>query len=257
MIMRLEVHAYAFARTATERSEDAWAVDVDAGRLAVADGASSAWRAGDWASTLVDAWIAKPPTVSRGAGTDGVLRWVDRARADFDAEDLDGRGALQGERAWFTEAAAARGSHAALLGLSVLGLGGRRPRVRAVAVGDVCLMVVRRGALESSFPLDDPDAFGTRPQLISSLPGGGPVTDAVLVHERALRSDDVLLVASDALAVFLLRAGREQPRLWDIMTRIDRSGLVRLVEQGLAAGRLERDDLTLLRARAVDGGRTP
>jgi len=256
MSVRLEVHAYAFARTVGERSEDAWAVDVAAGRLAVADGASSAWRAGDWAAALVDAWIAKPPSVPRGAGTDAVQRWIDRVRDGFESGDQAAESGSGAARAWFTEAAAARGSHAALLGLSVQGLGGRRPRARAVAIGDVCLLIVRRGALEVSFPLDDPDMFGTRPQLISSLDGGGPAPEAVLVHERALHADDVLLIASDALAAFLLRAGREQPRLWDLMTRIDRPGFVRLVEQGFAAGRLERDDMTLLRARVVEG-RTP
>jgi hypothetical protein len=40
------------------------------------------------------------------------------------------------------------------------------------------------------------------------------------------------------------------------MTRIDNSAFVQLVGQGLAAGRLERDDVTLLRARIVDGGHT-
>ena len=256
--MRLEVHAFALARTAGDRSEDAWAVDVDAGCLAVADGASSAWRAGDWAAALVDAWIAKPPPASRGAAAvDGVLRWVDRAREGFEPVAPDEQRAAGAERAWFTEAAAARGSHAALLGLRVQGLGGRRARFRAVAVGDVCLMVVRGGALDASFPLDDPEAFGARPQLISSLVGGGPAPEQVLVHERSLRADDVLLVASDALAAFLLRAGGEQPMLWEALTRIDHLGFVVLVEQGLAAGQLERDDLTLLRVRVVDDGPAP
>ena len=257
MTLRIEAHAFALARTAGERSEDAWAVDVGAGRLAVADGASSAWRAGAWAAALVDGWIMKPPAASRGAAAvDSVLRWVDRIRDGFEQDDPDGPSAPGAERAWFTEAAAARGSHAALLGLTVQGLGGRRPRMRAVAVGDVCLMLVRRGELELSFPLEDPAAFGTHPQLISSLHGGAPAADAIIVHERALRPDDVLLVASDALAAFLLRAGQEQPRLWEVMTRIDSSAFVQLVGQGLAAGRLERDDVTLLRARIVDGGHT-
>lgn len=242
--MRLEVHAFALARTAEERSEDAWAVDVDRGRIAVADGASSAWRAGDWAAALVDAWIAGPPARARGDDAAGLVRWVERLRAGFDEPDAD--------RAWFTEAAAARGAHAALLGLSVTGLGGR-PRLRALAVGDVCLLLVRDGRLELATPLDDPDRFGTRPPLLSSLAGDGPAEGDVVVTERTLRAGDVLLAASDAMAAFLLRTGRAQPHLWDIVARLDHAGFVRLVEEGLRAGACERDDLTLVRAVLTDG----
>lgn len=248
MSVRLDVHAFAFARIPGERSEDAWAVDVDGGRLAVADGASSAWRAGDWAAALVDAWIAEPPGRPRAGGrVAGFLRWVDAAREGFDAP-TDGA-----ERAWFAEAAAARGAHAALLGVSVTGLSGSRPRMVAVAVGDVCLMVVRSGRLDVALPLDDPDAFGTRPTLVSSLPGGGPAEDAVVVHERALRVGDVLLVMSDALAAAVLRVARDAPDVWSLLARVDRPGFLRLVEAALTAGILERDDLTLVRAVVADG----
>lgn len=249
--MRLDVHAFGLARTAGERSEDAWGVDVAHGRLALADGASSSWRAGDWAAALVDAWIAKPPgRPRRGGHAEGLLRWVDGARTAFAAPDA---ATDRAERPWFADAAAARGAHAALLGVTITGLGGRRPRLRAVAVGDVCLLVVRAGRLVTALPVDDPDAFGSRPALISSLPGGAPALHEVVVHERELRAGDVLLLASDAMAAFLLRLGRLQPDAWDVVGRVDRAGVHRLVEQGLDAGLLERDDLTLLRATVVDG----
>lgn len=246
MSVRLDVHAFALARSPGERSEDAWAVDVDEGRLAVADGASSAWRAGDWAAALVDAWIAGPPGRPRSSGrVAGFLRWLDAVREGFDAP-TDGA-----VRAWFAEAAAARGAHAALLGVSVTGLGGRRPRMVAAAVGDVCLMVVRDGMLDVALPLDDPEAFGTRPTLVSSLPGRGPAEDAVVVHERAVRAGDVLLVMSDALAAAMLRVARDTPDVWSLLARVDRPGFLRLVEAAIGAGVLERDDLTLVRAVVV------
>lgn len=246
--MRLDVHAFALARSSGEPSEDAWAVDVGGGLVALADGASSAWRAGAWAAALVDAWVARPPRRPRGGGdADGLLRWIETVRESFTLPD-DGA-----ERAWFAEAAAARGAHAALLGLRVSGLGGRRPRLRTVAVGDVCLLLVRGGALTLALPVDDPDAFDARPTLVSSLPGGAPERDAVVVDERPVQVGDVLLAASDALAAFLLRVGREQPELWEVVAGVDRDGFVALVAEGLRSGLLERDDVTLVRAVLVDG----
>lgn len=248
--MRLDVHAFGLARTAGERSEDAWAVDVERGRLAVADGASSAWRAGDWAAALVDAWVVQPPgRPRRGGHVEGLLRWLDGVRVAFAEGDRAADGVPDAdERPWFADAAAARGAHAALLGITVTGLSGARPRLRALAVGDVCLLVVRAGRLIAALPVDDPDAFGSRPALVSSLADGAPARHEIVAHERELRAGDVLLVASDAMAAFLLRLGRAQPDAWDVLARLDRAGLRRLVEQGLGAGLLERDDLTLVRA---------
>jgi len=238
------VHAFGLARSSSEPSEDAYAVDVDASRFALADGASSAWRAGDWAARLVAAWVDEPPSRSRGGGQVGLVRWLERVRIDFTGT------AAPGERTWFAEAAAERGAHAAFLGVSLSGLAGHRARWRATAVGDVCLMHVRDARLVRSLPLDDPAAFGSHPDLLSSLPGG-PVPTAV-VAEGALQVDDMLVLVSDALAALLLRLG---PDVWPAMQRLDTAGFERLVSEGIACGLFDPDDATLVRivVRAAGG----
>jgi len=230
------VHAFGLARSASEPSEDAFAVDVDAARFALADGASSAWRAGDWAAQLVGAWVAGPPARPRGGDQAGLVRWLEQARAPFTGDPVPG------ERTWFAEAAAERGAHAAFLGVLLTGLSGRRARWRATAIGDVCLMHVRSDRLERSLPLDDPDAFGSHPDLVSSLPGG-PVPSALVV-EGGLRAGDMLVLASDALAALLLRLGDE---VWPAVRLLDTAGFVRLVEEGIDCGLCEPDDTTLVR----------
>lgn len=241
------VHAFGLARTAADASEDAYAVDVTSARFALADGASSAWRAGDWAATLVASWVTTArPRARSGGEAEAFARWLEGARATFAPE-----GVAPADQAWFATAAAERGAHATFVGLELTGLGGRRPRLRAFAVGDSCLLLVRADRLELATPLDDPAAFGSHPQLVSSLPGTpAPVP---VVTGTAVQADDLLLLASDALAAFLLRlaaggdGAADTDGVWRALRRLDTAGFARLAGEGIASGLLERDDLTLVR----------
>ena len=99
--------------------------------------------------------------------------------------------------------------------------------------------------LELATPIDDPAAFGSHPQLVSSLSGSpAPVP---VVTETAVQADDLLLLASDALAAFLLRLAADGDAVWPALRRLDTAGFARLVGEGIASGLLERDDLTVVR----------
>ncbi len=233
-------HAFGFARTASDPSEDAYAIDTPAGVFALADGASSAWRAGDWAAALAAAWVAKPPARGRDRGRKAFTGWLAALREDLTAEDT-----ADPEGPWFTAAAAQRGAHAALLGLTLHALDGKRPRWRTLAVGDVCCFHVRAGALVTATPIDRADQFGAHPDLLSSLPGAD-VPEPVAA-EGDLRAGDMLLLASDALAAFLLRLDTQGAAIWTVMAHLDTGAFRELVRAGSAARLLDRDDTTLLR----------
>ena len=234
------VHAFGLARSASDMSEDAYAVDAPAGVFALADGASSAWRAGDWAAALAAAWVAKPPARGRDGGRGAFTGWLEGLREALTAEDT-----ADPERPWFTAAAARRGAHAALLGLSLHALGGKRPRWRTLAVGDVCCFHVRDGALLTATPIDAADRFGSHPDLLSSLPGAD--VPEPIIAEGELRAGDLLVLASDALAAFLLRLDAAGEPVWPTLARVDGAAFLALVAAGIDADLLERDDTTLVR----------
>lgn len=250
------VHAFGLARAPGDPSEDAYAVDAAAGRIALADGASSAWRAGDWAAALVAAWVAAPPTPGRGrsgGGQQGALeRWRARQAKAFTAQD-----AALVDQPWFTAAAAARGAHAAFLGLLIDGLDDVRLRWRTSAVGDVCGFHVRDDRLLVATPLDAAGDFTSRPDLLSSLPEAG--TPSVVTEEGRLDADDMLVLASDALAGYLLRLDAAGEPVWATVRRLDRGAFRTFVVAGVDAGLLERDDVTLVRVvlAGEDDGEVP
>ena len=73
-------------------------------------------------------------------------------------------------------------------------------------------------------------------------------TPEVMVVQGDLRADDMLVLASDALAQFLLRLDVAGEPVWPLVRGLDPAGFRTLVTEGVAARMLEPDDVTLVRA---------
>ncbi len=170
--------------------EDAWAADPARGRFAVADGASETLFAGRWAQLLTEAFLgAEHPW--------DVAEWLSGPRRQWAAE------VMGLELPWYAEMKREQGAFATLLGVGVRRPSPDRPgRWRAVAVGDSCLIRVRKGGGLSSFPMQKSTDFGNQPHLIGSRGG-------VLKVEQgagSLQPGDRLLLMTDALAQWFLHA---------------------------------------------------
>lgn len=157
-------------------------------RLALADGATESAFAGLWAQTLVASFVAPESAVPETFG-----EFLHRARRAFGEAIAEREAGLS----WYASAKAEEGAHAAFLGLVLY------PDFawRAVAVGDCCLLHFRDGARLEAWPISDPTAFGHRPDLVTSRyeDSHAPITTS-----GQWAGDDRLILASDALAAYLL-----------------------------------------------------
>ena len=210
-------------------------------RAAVADGATEAMLSGLWARCLVKA-------VCSSASPWPPDRMLERARAYWQTERNGYLAEREGCRPlkWYEETGLAKGSLAALCWVecqSKSSLFSRKGSYAAAAVGDVCLFHVRRGRLLESFPLSVGATFCNRPALLA--------TDAVVAPSFGMkrgywRSGDVLLLASDALAAWLL-ANAAVPPVWEriVGTRSNES-FSKFVAAARRRGELRNDDVTLL-----------
>jgi hypothetical protein len=201
--------------------EDAFAADPEAGRFAVADGASESSFAGLWARLLVDGF-ARP-----------VPGWLQAARRDWAAR-VDGR-ALP----WYAEEKRDAGAFATLLGLVVAD-----GRWHALAVGDTCLFQVRGDRLIEMFPLRRSQEFSNRPALIGSRSGG----DAHVEGRGSWEPDDRFLLMTDALAHWFLRRHEAGDRPWQEFSRLSSTGdaFADWVEDQRHRDGLRNDDVTLV-----------
>ena len=211
-------------------------------RAAVSDGASESAFAREWADALTDAFVTGPPDLA-GLTRDSLHGWLSSAQDEW-------HGRVPWDRIpWHGEAKAQLGAFATLLGFTVgLAPGGSRKLVwQAMAVGDSCLFLVRDGQLSLSFPLDDAAQFDNTPPLVCSNPDNA---EDLWQNVRQSRGDcqagDTFILASDALACWLLARNAEGEKPWETLLALDRSAWSAWVDEQRSAGLLHNDDTTLV-----------
>ena len=212
-------------------------------RIALSDGASESAFAGEWAQILSRAFVRRPPDLS-GLGEQSLAEWLRPCEEEW-------RRAVPWERIpWHGEAKTRAGAGATLLGMTVdlaPGAGGAFPW-QAVAVGDCCLFIVRDDALALSFPLEDASQFNNTPSLICSNPANnGGLWTRVHQCQGECLPGDLIVLASDALACWILQERESGGRPWEELMTLDS---VEQWENWVQAQRSQRamrnDDTTLI-----------
>jgi hypothetical protein len=217
-----------------ERNEDCWQ-NSHKGAGAVSDGASVSFDSAAWSRILARRYAQHP-------AFDGT--WVAEAIAAY--TKLHDRDSLP----WMQQAAFDRGSFASLLGVSDRGEG----RVGVLAIGDSLAVLCDGDRVVASFPYHSPEQFEARPQLLSTNPAenaflSDPDTVAGLSAEWDLRALDepALLCATDALGCWILSERDREPSPIARLRAIAKPrAFARFVEEERVAGRMRRDDTTLL-----------
>lgn len=227
-----------------EEYEDAWAqrdTRTPAGgrggiRVAVADGATESSFAKLWAVLLAESYVRSELTGPEFFARLGAARRLWQRR-------LAGR-----PLPWFAKDKAEQGAFAALLGVEI---DARKNRWTALAVGDCCLMQIDNVGKEmrvvESFPLQQAAQFTMSPYLIGSR-SGESLKDRIYTSQGSLRDGDMLLVATDAMAAWLLKRHEAGRPLWRWLYRKlgTPESFAALVAYGRKNG-LRNDDFTLVR----------
>jgi hypothetical protein len=224
--------------------EDAGGYSEARGRFAVADGATSSYRARTWADLLVRGFLQAPPSDST---VEAFTIWLEGVRGAMPPDRISTE-----NDAWYVEEAARRGSFATLVGLEFARPDSQRPTAgawRALAVGDSCLFHIRSGALMVAFPLSQADAFGMTPPLLRSLEHRNQELVDLSFINGQYQSGDSFLLASDALSAWALKTAESKPAVWKTLSRLGNDGFTRLLTDLHAAGLIENDDVTLLQIR--------
>ena len=216
-------------------------------RMAVSDGASESAFAREWANTLTAAFVTRP--LNLGALTEDALReWLAPAQKEWHKR------VPWSEIPWHGEAKARAGAFATLLGVTVAAASEDPARLswNAMAVGDSCLFIVRDDSLHTSFPLEDPSLFDNNPSLICSNPAG---TDGLWQRAERARGEcedgDLFLLASDALARWLLVEAAAGRKPWETLMSLDEDSWPGWVEEQRDAASMGNDDMTLLATAVV------
>lgn len=208
---------------------------VDSFRCAVADGATETSFSGQWAKLLADGYVD-------GAERIGLKRqWMESVSTK--------------ELAWYAEQKAESGAYAALVGLQIMAGDDNGGTWECEALGDCCLVIVRKGKLVELFPLTQSEEFNSSPVLISSnLEDESEDNQVAVTKCGAWENDDVIYLLSDAIARWTYKreeehgdaanwlAGLKTQEQIDEFVDIQRTLL-----DGFSLPLMRNDDVTLLR----------
>jgi hypothetical protein len=223
-------------------NEDAIAGDPERMRFAIADGATEGWQSGAWARQLASFYRQRPPTPA------DFKDWLAAARSDWKPPGSPLFAA------WYTEAKEEQGSFATLVGLEFRKSTGQSGLAwKSVAIGDSCLLLLRRDRFEVTFPLSAVGEFGNRPALVPSSRDRRCPEPAWLAGW--VEPGDLYLLATDAVARLLLTGGPSPgpPALVPAVreaVETSRSDLLEAALKGL--GESLNDDASLIAVRVQE-----
>lgn len=216
-----------------EQYEDAWALSEEQPLLAVADGASAAVYAREWAELLVAEF-------TQGAsfpGDDEVF-WERVSGLGTHWQKSVGTGATS----WYAQEKLPQGSQASLL---VLDFKPEGRQLSARAIGDVCLFLVVDDALHYAFPLTKSRQFNTHPGLVATDPTALKDRPEIVRLTVKLPSPPVrLFVLTDAVAAWFLLEFERKRKPWN---SIPSPTIFPAWLKGTRdSGALKNDDVTIL-----------
>jgi hypothetical protein len=228
--------------SAADECEDAVAQSADASRFALADGATEAFDARNWAARLAESWVGAE-------------------RAPLTAEEFRAWLAEQGEHLsaawegrklpWYAEEKRRAGSFAAFVGLR-LGACGGGVCWEAVALGDSCLVQMRGAEMLAAVPVSRPEEFNSSPPLVPSNEAMYEAALARLVNASGYAaSGDVFLLMSDALSAWYFEAlsgGDGRAAEFDsLLAASENDALAGLVRRERSSKRMKDDDVAAVR----------
>ena len=203
---------------------------------ALSDGASVSFDSASWARILVRRY-GRDPQFNRA--------WLAAAIAEFrelyDRDDMP----------WMQQASFDRGSFASLLGVRVID-GGRL--IQLFSVGDSLAVLCDGDRIKATFPLRAASEFNRSPQLLCTNPMQNVFLDKVDL-DYDLTADwsfcgleqPALLCMTDALGHWLLSQRDQDPSPIAVLRGLRTpTAFARFVQQERGAGRMKRDDTTLI-----------
>ena len=216
--------------------EDFIGIDEQNCRFAVADGATEAFDARNWAQRLAESWVQSDSALTPDTFHSWVANEGTALHATWNQMKLP----------WYAEEKARKGSFAAFVGVE-LDLQSEVPSWKAIALGDACLLHCRDGALLKSLPLSNSASFTSAPLLVASDAVIHKTSaDSLVIESGRCQNNDILFLLSDAAAAWYLERF-EQNEFPDVLRDNEAPAAAKFFENERHAGRIRNDDIAVIR----------
>jgi hypothetical protein len=218
-------------------NEDSYLFSLDGRVASLSDGASESFDSKSWATILCSMSCA-----GLGVSPESISQAVKEYATIYDPSTLS----------WSKYMAFERGNFATLLSCEY---NKERSEVEVVAVGDSVVIICENNEVTRRFPLDDPEQFNERPELLSTrndLNGflSDPFFNTKHVLVSPVNSQTAVLLMTDAIGHWCYKAIAEGREEWRLLLSID--SVLEFNEFVLESRKdklMKIDDTTLVRLR--------
>lgn len=212
-------------------------IDEQIVRFAISDGATESSFSKEWSDLLVSCFKDKsfdpenlPTTIKRISET-----WQSMAKSI--------------ELPWYAEQKAENGAFATFLGIT---LNFTNAKFEAVAIGDCTLFLIRNDKLDTSFPITKIEEYGNTPNLFSSNQKYQTDFEKTVNYlDGIILKDDLLILASDALAMWIFQRIKEGEKPWySLMTLLNyeeyQTDFANWTANKIKENEIKNDDISLV-----------
>lgn len=225
--------------------EDAYSFSSDHSLVAIADGTSTSFLAGEWAKLLVEHFCS-PNESSISEIGERWEEWLRPLQQEWRKRYLKIK--TDKNIPWNAKGGDKAHGSATFVGLKLQppNQGGEKIW-EALAVGDSCLFQIKPNSGELiSFPITNYQEFTTVTKCFHSLPDYK--SHQPLHMKGSYELGDIFLLATDALAKWILTDYHiHQSHRWQDLISVDEEGFINLINQLRGDKLIEDDDTTLLR----------
>ena len=218
-------------------------------RAAVADGASTAFESQSWVNLLVRRFVddAGPRFDAASFGT-----WLGAVQTEWTRAEAASP-AVESIYSLYEDDRFQEGTYGTFLGMELGGLDGVGATSwwQALSIGDTVLFHIRDGILVGQSPKMALGDFARGPALVHSNADRLQTDCAAIVLESGgpLAAGDVVLVATDAFAAWMIRRHESGAPVWDHVAGVDPVSFPGLVAKLRANREMVNDDVTVLVTR--------
>lgn len=222
--------------------EDAISINANRRSFCIADGATEGFASRYWARLLTKHWAQYCGTTET---VEEFNDWAQRLGERFN------RRWARRQLPWYAEEKARLGAFAAFAALWFFECGSQL-RWKALAIGDACLVLLRRSEIARAFPVEYPQDFGFRPTLLPS----NPTAQKTVLHKVEMQSGEALpgdsfFLLTDAIAAWFLQVAKHAPdeiaRFDQLLDREIIGELDDFIEHERSIGSLRNDDVCVAR----------
>jgi len=221
-------------------------------RYAIADGASTAYLSGLWATILVDGFGSYEDEITNTNFFDLIQTliigeyWNSRLADYIKKREDEGK-----PLSWYDEMALQNGAASTLLEISFpLEENKLKDNFSALAIGDSCLFLVRNDELVTTFPLNSSADFDNSPLLISSDPNRNVNLQEKIayIENQSINTGDQFFLMTDALASWFFQEHEKGEKPWTIIQEkvMDKSSFTNWIDQLRENKLMRNDDVTLM-----------